>query len=212
MRQFRCFVVFVWTLGISLLSGVILVEDTLAREGRTDTTKVSICHVPPGNLNTFHTIRTDFDGLTDHLGHNDPQQSLGIGCEGSCRELYFNDHLLPLEPAGIACFGDTGAINLSEAITADFTTDFDPDDPRAPAGVFTIHATFSNISADDLSNIFFELDVLENGNVLLNADGGTTILGPAILGPGERFTIDFEIGLQNESPFRFFVDAFGTPQ
>ncbi len=93
---------------------------------------------------------------------------------------------------------------------------------NAPAGVYTISATFQNkIGSPTVKNIFFEVATLTNSNVLINADGGpagagailtipATDLGPdGLLSPGESFTTDFAIGLQTLSPFDFFVDAFG---
>lgn len=96
----------------------------------------------------------------------------------------------------------------------DLDTAFDPDDDRAPAGVFTIESVFANVSTASISDIFFEVDTLTGGNEVLNADGGPGGEGSQISVPGEvdtndNFGVDFEIGLQQASPFRFFVDAFG---
>ena len=90
-------------------------------------------------------------------------------------------------------------------------------EPNAPAGVYTISATFTNNTTDTtLSNIYFEVVELSNGNLLLNADGGPggvgsrlSVTSPASLAPGESFTVDFRIGLASLSPFNFFVDAYG---
>lgn len=99
----------------------------------------------------------------------------------------------------------------------DLDTAFDPGDTRAPAGVFTIDATFSNISTDSFFDVFFEVAELTGGNEVLNADGGPGGVGSQVSVPGDvdsgdTFVQTFEVGLQEASPFRFFVDAFGTPR
>lgn len=93
---------------------------------------------------------------------------------------------------------------------------------NAPAGTFSISTTFVNSSDVALSNIFFEVITLTNGNVLLNAEGGAAGVGGTIDVPSEQygsdgridsgstFTIDFRIGLNTQNSFDFFVDAFGT--
>ncbi len=107
---------------------------------------------------------------------------------------------------------------INDALSLDdLDTAFDPGDTRAPAGVFTIEATFTNISADSFMDVFFEVAELTGGNMLLNADGGPGGVGsrvsvPGDVNSGDTFTQTFEIGLQEASPFRFFVDAFGTPR
>ena len=99
----------------------------------------------------------------------------------------------------------------------DLDTAFDPGDTRAPAGVFTIDATFSNVSPDSFFDVFFEVAELTGGNQVLNADGGPGGVGSRVSVPGDvdsgdTFIQTFEIGLQEANPFRFFVDAFGTPR
>lgn len=90
--------------------------------------------------------------------------------------------------------------------------------PNAPAGVFTISATFTNASSDPLLAPFFEVTALTGGNLLLNADGGPGGVGSQMtvplttLAPGESFIVDFQIGLQTAAPFDFLVDVFAdTP-
>ena len=80
---------------------------------------------------------------------------------------------------------------------------------------------------DTLSGLFFEVAVLTGeGNVLGNADGGTGCVGPTLtvpiplasdhsdglLEPGGSFDVEFVIGLAEQAPFEFFVDAFGVVQ
>jgi hypothetical protein len=102
------------------------------------------------------------------------------------------------------------ALNLDNLETA-----YNPGDSRAPAGVFTIDATFTNISASSFFDVFFEVAILTGGNSVLNSVGsngvGSIVEGTSQLAPGESFDVVFEIGLQEASPFQFFVDAFGTP-
>jgi hypothetical protein len=115
-------------------------------------------------------------------------------------------------------FGQVGddAELINGALTLDnHGTAFDPCDSRAPVGVFTCTATFTNTTDTSFSNVFFEVDTLTGGNRVLNAfDGGgegSRIAAPAVLNPGDSFVSEFEIGLENPRPFEFFVDAFGTP-
>ncbi len=73
-------------------------------------------------------------------------------------------------------------------------------------------------------DIFFEVAVLTNGNLLLNADSGpggvaATLSVPdaalgvdGVLTPEETFTLEFLIGLAVLAPFDFFVNAFGVAQ
>jgi len=71
-----------------------------------------------------------------------------------------------------------------------------------------------NISADSLSDVFFEVKTLTSGNTVLNADEGEGGVGSTVnvgdLSPGESFDVVFEIGLDVQAPFEFFVDAFGV--
>jgi hypothetical protein len=94
-------------------------------------------------------------------------------------------------------------------------TSYNPSDGRAPAGVFTIEAAFTNISSDPLSNVFFEVVTLTGNNVVLNADSGpggvdAKVSVPGTVVPGESFEVIFEIGLQQPMRFNFFVDAYGV--
>ena len=90
-------------------------------------------------------------------------------------------------------------------------------EPDAPAGTFTITATFTNSSAIALRVPFFLVMELTGDNLLLNADEGamgvgatrTLEAGDGVLAPGETAAVDFRIGLQVREPFRFFVDLFG---
>ncbi|MCB0212138.1 MAG: ExeM/NucH family extracellular endonuclease, partial [Anaerolineae bacterium] len=95
---------------------------------------------------------------------------------------------------------------------------------NAPAGVYTISATFQNISAATIRSVYFEVTTLSGGNLLLNADGGPGGVGSTlsvpldtagedgdlVLSPGESFTVDFEIGLKKRQGFSFFVDTYGV--
>jgi len=117
------------------------------------------------------------------------------------------------QPAGQV--GDDGEL-INGALSLDnHSTAFDPGDSRAPAGVFTCTAAFTNITDTSFSNVFFKVNTLTGGNTVLNAlDGGgegSRIAAPAVLNPGESFVSEFEIGLENPRPFEFFVNAFGIP-
>ena len=92
--------------------------------------------------------------------------------------------------------------------------------PDAPAGAFTIIATFTNTSSKTIKYPFFVVSKLTGGNLLLNADdppsGVGSILTPDVdndvLLPGESMTVDFIIGLQDDSEFTFFTDLLGIPE
>ncbi len=87
--------------------------------------------------------------------------------------------------------------------------------PNAPAGTFTITATFTNTSSESIADPLFAIIEITGGNLLLNADGGpgglgnrlTPGVGPDdVWSPGETVKVDFEIGLQTTDPFRFLVN------
>lgn len=112
-----------------------------------------------------------------------------------------------------------GAANLNGALTMNrVTTTYDPTAVKfAPAGVYTISATFTNHSAATLHDLYYRLTTLTENHVVLNASGGPVGYGgvvavPDAIGPGMTFTVDFAIGLQAVRPFDFFVDAFGLAQ
>ena len=92
----------------------------------------------------------------------------------------------------------------------------------AAAGTFTITATFTNISADTLSNLLIAVQTLTGGNVLCNANGGPGRAGATLtvplegnladgqLSPGESFVVELPVGLQSFNPFSFVVDVWGV--
>ena len=99
-------------------------------------------------------------------------------------------------------------------------TSFNPTPvPNAPAGTFTIGATFTNTSSRPLRFPFFTVTELSGDNLLLNAEEGpqgvgatvTPNVGDQVLSPGETVQVDFVIGLQTSTPFTFFVDLFAEP-
>ncbi|MGQ3685931.1 MAG: choice-of-anchor Q domain-containing protein [Candidatus Loosdrechtia sp.] len=102
------------------------------------------------------------------------------------------------------------------------TTSYNPVPvPNGPAGTFTITATFTNESSTPIQNPFFKVVELTSGNLLLNADGGAGGVGATltpdvgddgVLSPGESFTAEFVIGLQERKRFRFFVDILGVEE
>jgi len=91
----------------------------------------------------------------------------------------------------------------------------------AAAGTFTITATFTNTSADSLSNLVVAVNTLTGGNVLCNANGGPGGAGATLtiplqgdladgqLSPGESFVVELPVGLQSFNPFTFLVDVLG---
>lgn len=106
-----------------------------------------------------------------------------------------------------------------------------------PAGTFEIASTFKNVSEDNLAELAFVVTRLNEGSVLLNADtgikrdddnaraDGRAITGSVgniltvplagdfsdgILAPGERFKVDFLIGVSSSHRFDVLVDPLGT--
>jgi hypothetical protein len=120
----------------------------------------------------------------------------------------------------IGAFEFFPVVNNLVTLASDLETSFDPTSvPGAPAGTFTINATFTNTSGTSLHFPFFGVSELSGGNLLLNADGspggvGATVtpnVGDRVLSPGEKVRVRFVIGLQARTPFTFFVDLFGEP-
>ena len=97
------------------------------------------------------------------------------------------------------------------------------DDAAAPAGVFTITASFTNTASTPIRNAFFRVAELSGENLLVNTDrqpvvaalsGRGARLTPdagsdGVLAPGEALTVEFRIGLQSRRPFSFLVSVFG---
>jgi len=111
-------------------------------------------------------------------------------------------------------------VNDLVTLDPDLDTATDPTPvPGAPAGTFTITATFTHTSEMPLRFPFFEVTILSGGNLLLNADEGprgvgatlTPEVGGRVLFPGETVIVDFVIGLQARAPFTFVVELFGEP-
>jgi hypothetical protein len=120
----------------------------------------------------------------------------------------------------IGAFEFFPVVNNFVTLNPDLDTSFDPTPvPDAPAGTFTIGATFTNTSGTPLRFPFFTVAELSGDNLLLNAEEGargvgatvTPDVGDQLLSPGETVQVDFVIGLQTRTPFTFFVDLFGEP-
>lgn len=103
-----------------------------------------------------------------------------------------------------------------------------------PAGRFIIPTTVTNISTDmDFSDIAYSIEILTNGNLVENADGGIptgvgailsapltppnvgsmlcgTDYDDGIIGPGECTDIEITVCLNNLNSFDLFVDVLGT--
>lgn len=95
--------------------------------------------------------------------------------------------------------------------------------PNAPAGVYRVEATFTNVTEVSLEELYFTVADLGAGNVVLNADGGPGGVGAVVSVPGtllgsdelldvnESFTFVFDIGVASVQDFEFSVDANGIP-
>ena len=120
----------------------------------------------------------------------------------------------------IGAFEFFPVVNNLVTLDPGFDTSFNPTPvPNAPAGTFTIGATFTNTSNRPLRFPFFTVTELSGDNVLFNAEEGprgvgatvTPNVGDQVLSPGETVNVDFVIGLQTSTPFTFFVDLFAEP-
>ena len=93
-----------------------------------------------------------------------------------------------------------------------------------PAGTLTITVKYKNIQTKNLTELAFRVVKLTGGNLLLNADGnaggvGSILTVPfsgdysdGILGPEEKFTVNFVIGRASLESFKFKVEALGMIQ
>jgi len=93
--------------------------------------------------------------------------------------------------------------------------------PGGPAGTYTIVANFTNASSTPIDTPQFDVTQLSNGNLLLDADVPPGTVGSRLtadvgsdgfLSPGESFTANFVIGLQQRKAFTFFVDLLGVSE
>ncbi|HEU4322964.1 MAG TPA: hypothetical protein VFS21_07410 [Roseiflexaceae bacterium] len=96
--------------------------------------------------------------------------------------------------------------------------------PNAPAGVYTLRATFTNVTEISLEQLSFTVADLGVGNKLLDAAGGPAGVGaqlvvPAealgtdgVLSPNESFTLSFRVGLAQAGTSGLTVDALGAPR
>ncbi|MEM7032345.1 MAG: hypothetical protein AAF629_22530 [Chloroflexota bacterium] len=93
---------------------------------------------------------------------------------------------------------------------------------NAQFGVFTIQAEFRNVGDQPIKLMSFAVTELNNGNTLLNNTNGELGVGASfpipgadlgedeVLAPGESFTVNFVIGINQFRPFTLLVNAFGS--
>ena len=166
----------------------------------------------------------------DSDGNEGNEESFHPAISGDGRFVAFQSEAKNLVPADTNGVDDVFLHRISPAnivndlvLLGNVDTAFDPTDVRAPAGVFTITATFTNTSASAINNPYFQVAQLSGENVLLNSDSDGTITGrnvgatltadvsaDGILSAGESFTTDFEIGLTTPDAFAFFVNVLGN--
>ncbi|HEU4322963.1 MAG TPA: hypothetical protein VFS21_07405 [Roseiflexaceae bacterium] len=96
--------------------------------------------------------------------------------------------------------------------------------PNAPAGVYTLRATFTNVTEISLEQVSFTVADLGAGNKLLDAQGGPAgvggqlvvppeaLGGDGVLSPNESFTLSFRVGLAQPGTSGLTVDAIGAPR
>jgi hypothetical protein len=106
-------------------------------------------------------------------------------------------------------------INSSLQMTKVITSYDRTPQASAPSGVYTITATFKNISTNNLTDLYFKVVTLTNGNLLLNADGGPAGVGAIltapghVVHPGDTFQVIYHVGLRTSVNFTLLVDAYG---
>lgn len=174
------------------------------------------------HINADEVNLLDYNDDIQDVGERSFEAKPGVNPLYSPDQYRVSDH----DPVivGLALQGSEPVVVNNNLDNTNISTSYDPTPvANAPAGVFTLSATFTNITSDTLKNIYFEVAQLTGGNLLLNADGGpggvssrlsvpldtTGQDSDLVLSPGEAFTIDFEIGLQQRRAFDFFVDAYG---
>jgi hypothetical protein len=88
--------------------------------------------------------------------------------------------------------------------------------PSGFVGKFSFEARLTNTSTNSLSALVVEVEVLTNGNLLQNADGGPGGVGARLtipeltrLSPGGAHDVHFDICLRDKDPFDFFVNVLG---
>ena len=154
-----------------------------------------ITHQPPGNGETHVAASGEIPLFNEN--------SLPIGAS-----IVFSGHLFAPVPQAV--------VNESAELV-DIDTSFDPDDDRGAAGVFTMSSTFTNTSEDFIIDPSFEITTLTGQTCVLFDDAvcgeqGSRFLwtlNNRILEPGESFSFDFGIALDEKAPFEFFVDVIG---
>jgi hypothetical protein len=115
------------------------------------------------------------------------------------------------------------AVNHRLKLASSTGTYYPTPQANAPAGVYHVEATFTNVTEVSLEHVYFTVANLGAGNVLLNADGspagvGAKVSVPAaalgadgILHSSESFTFGFDVGLASAGASTLTVDANGTP-
>lgn len=109
-----------------------------------------------------------------------------------------------------------GAALLNSLLTLNgYTATYNPTPvPNAPAGVYTLSATFTNRTTNPIQQLYYRIVTLTGKNLLLNAQGGPTgeggvIKAATMVTPSASFTMNYAIGLQQKAAFTFLVDAYG---
>jgi hypothetical protein len=121
-----------------------------------------------------------------------------------------------------------GAVNDFVAFEPSRSTfRFLPDPAGCPAGfvgTFSFEARLTNTSNTPLTALVVVVTTLSKGNLVHNADGGPAGVGAqltvppqdgfadGVLSPEEFVDVPFRLCLQEQSPFRFFMNVFGEVQ
>ena len=193
-----------------------------------DLTDCSISNFPMSDLTGNPDLDAFIDDGTPGNGHFpllSTSQAIDSGDNGPCPTTDQLDHPRADGDGDGIRVCDIGAVEFFPVVNdslllSGIETAFDPTPAAgASAGVFTVTATFSNASSSPINNPFFEVTALTGDNLLLNADGGaggvganlTPDVGDAVLAPGESVTTEFQVGLQTQDRFGFFVNVLGEP-
>lgn len=87
--------------------------------------------------------------------------------------------------------------------------------PNGPGGTRTVLLSFTNNTTDTLFVVYYKVEDLSSGSLLLNGDGGPTGEGATLsemkkILPGQTIKADFTIGVSSSDPLVFRVGVFAN--
>jgi hypothetical protein len=182
-----------------------------------------------GNLDSTSSLKFGHRGSPSDTPGSEDERGFFLNGRIDEVELFVGRTLSDTEIQAIFAAGSAGKCKIVNDFvtfepipsTYQFTTDI-TGCPAEFVGIFNFDATLTNISDRSLALLAAQVTTLTNGNLLLNADRGPGGVGAQLIVPRrEGFTdgvlsaeesvdVPFAICLQEQSPFRFFVDVLGV--